>query len=167
MWQFLLARAKEPSSYAGIAMLLTAAGIHFSQLQFNAVVNLLVAAAGAIAVFVPESKAAKSVGILAVVTAAGLVLAACSAASRDLAVASAAAGDLVTAVAAACREEPAIESLATDLVGAPNATLTALEAYANAVCANPAGPQADPSTAVWIGQIQGAIKALAAARVQG
>ena len=54
---FLLARAKEPSSYAGLAMVLSAAGIHFSDLQFNAIVNLLIALAGAVAIFVPEEGA--------------------------------------------------------------------------------------------------------------
>lgn len=54
---FLVARAREPSSYAGLAMLLTAAGIHYSDAQVNAVVNLLMAAAGVVAVFIPEGKA--------------------------------------------------------------------------------------------------------------
>jgi len=166
MLQYLLARAKEPSSYAGLAMLLTAAGIHFSAAEFSAVVNVLVAIAGAVAVFVPESKAAKSVMVLMVIGATAMSLAACSAvtAAHDLKTASTIAGDIGTALAAACREEPAVEAAAQGIVGNASADATSLEGYANAVCANPAGPTVDASTAVWIGQIQGAIKSLAAAK---
>jgi hypothetical protein len=161
MWQFLLARAKEPSSYAGFAMVLTALGIHYSDAEFSTVVNVLVALAGAIAVFVPEGKAGTSVNLLLVTALLGAVLTACSAssASSGLAEASAVATDVEAAVGAACNEEPAAEVAATPIAG--SSVVKSLEAYANAVCANPSGPQVDASTAVWIGQIQGAIKSLA------
>jgi len=54
--QFLLARAKEPSSYAGLATLLTAAGIHYSTDLFNAAVAVAVAVAGLVAILLPEKK---------------------------------------------------------------------------------------------------------------
>jgi hypothetical protein len=57
MFQFILDRAKEPSTYAGLATLLTAAGIHYTSDVFNAAVALAVAVAGLIAVLLPEQKA--------------------------------------------------------------------------------------------------------------
>ncbi len=57
MLQFILDRAKEPSTYAGIATLLTAAGIHYTSDLFNAAVALAVAVAGLVAVLLPEQKA--------------------------------------------------------------------------------------------------------------
>src|SRR5690348_17293418 len=57
MLQFILDRAKEPSTYAGIATLLTAAGIHYSTDVFNAAVAVVVAVAGLVAVLLPEKKA--------------------------------------------------------------------------------------------------------------
>ncbi len=55
MLQFLLQRAKEPSSYAGIATLLTAAGISFPAELFNAGVAVSVAVAGLVAMLLPEN----------------------------------------------------------------------------------------------------------------
>ncbi len=57
MLQFILDRAKEPSTYAGLATLLTAAGIHYTSDLFNAAVALAVAVAGLVAVLLPEQKA--------------------------------------------------------------------------------------------------------------
>jgi len=57
MLQFILDRAKEPSTYAGVATLLTAAGIHYSSDIFNAAVAVAVAVAGLVAVLLPEKKA--------------------------------------------------------------------------------------------------------------
>jgi hypothetical protein len=57
MLQFILDRAKEPSTYAGLATLLTAAGIHYTTDIFNAAVALAVAVAGLVAVLLPEQKA--------------------------------------------------------------------------------------------------------------
>jgi hypothetical protein len=57
MLQFILDRAKEPSTYAGLATLLTAAGIHYTSDVFNAAVALAVAVAGLVAVLLPEQKA--------------------------------------------------------------------------------------------------------------
>lgn len=53
---FVLARAKEPSSYAGLAMLLAAGGVHVSTVDFDTIVNAAVALAGVVAIFVPEGK---------------------------------------------------------------------------------------------------------------
>jgi len=57
MLQFILDRAKEPSTYAGLATLLTAAGIHYTSDLFSAAVALAVAVAGLVAVLLPEQKA--------------------------------------------------------------------------------------------------------------
>jgi hypothetical protein len=57
MLQFILDRAKEPSTYAGVATLLTAAGIHYTTDIFNAAVAVAVAVAGLVAVLLPEKKA--------------------------------------------------------------------------------------------------------------
>ncbi len=54
MLRFILDRAKEPSTYAGIATLLTAAGVHYTTDMFNAAVALAVAVAGLVAVLLPE-----------------------------------------------------------------------------------------------------------------
>jgi hypothetical protein len=83
---FFLARAKEPSTYAGVAMILTAAGIHYSTAQLDAVVNLAIALAGAIAVLLPEGKIRPSGGLRAltpVILLGGLaaLASACSATS--------------------------------------------------------------------------------------
>ena len=54
---FLLARLKEPSSYAGAGALLAAAGIHVDQAVLQAVIQLLVSLAGLAAVLTPEKTA--------------------------------------------------------------------------------------------------------------
>ncbi len=51
---FLLARLKEPSSYAGLATLAAAAGLNLSGVQLDAVTTSVVALAGLAAVFLPE-----------------------------------------------------------------------------------------------------------------
>jgi hypothetical protein len=83
---FLLARAKEPSSYAGLAMILTAAGIHYSTAQLDAVVNLAIAMAGAIAVLLPEGKprtggSLHTMAPIFLLGALGALVSACSATS--------------------------------------------------------------------------------------
>jgi len=54
MLNFILARAKEPSTYAGLGLILAAAGLHFSSGQTNAIVQLLMALAGVVSMFIPE-----------------------------------------------------------------------------------------------------------------
>lgn len=54
MLKYILDRAREPSSYAGIATMLTSAGIGYSADAFNAVVAVAVAVAGLLAVLLPE-----------------------------------------------------------------------------------------------------------------
>ncbi len=56
MLAFVLARAKEPSTYAGLAAFAAAAGLHFSAAQLDAVTSLGIAVAGAVAVLAPEKK---------------------------------------------------------------------------------------------------------------
>ena len=52
---FLLARLKEPSTYAGIGALLAAAGIRADDAVVQAVVQALVSLAGLAAVLMPEN----------------------------------------------------------------------------------------------------------------
>ena len=54
--RFVLARLKEPSSYAGLGAVVAAIGLHLSATQLDSVISILVAAAGAAAVFLPEQK---------------------------------------------------------------------------------------------------------------
>ncbi len=54
MVKYLLDRAREPSSYAGIAALLSAAGISYNAELFNAAVSAAVAIAALVAVALPE-----------------------------------------------------------------------------------------------------------------
>lgn len=54
MLSYLLARAKEPSSYAGLASLLGMAGITIAPNEWQAIVGVLTAIAGLLAVVLPE-----------------------------------------------------------------------------------------------------------------
>jgi hypothetical protein len=53
LW-FIVARLKEPSTYAGLGAVLAAAGIHIDNSILNAAIQVLVSIAGLIAVLVPE-----------------------------------------------------------------------------------------------------------------
>jgi uncharacterized membrane protein len=55
---FLLARLKEPSTFAGLGALLAAAGIHANDAVVQAIVQALVSLAGLAAVLMPEKIAA-------------------------------------------------------------------------------------------------------------
>lgn len=55
---FIVARLREPSTYAGLGALLGAAGVHIDDTVLQAVVQLLVSIAGLIAVLVPEKRSA-------------------------------------------------------------------------------------------------------------
>ena len=57
MIAFVLARLREPSSYAGLGALLAAAGIRADDAVVQATIQVLVAAAGLIAVLMPEKSA--------------------------------------------------------------------------------------------------------------
>jgi hypothetical protein len=54
MLNYLLARAKEPSSYAGLATLLGIAGISVAPAEWQAIVGVLTALASLLAVILPE-----------------------------------------------------------------------------------------------------------------
>ena len=54
MIKYLVDRAREPSSYAGVAALLSASGISYSADLFNAAVAAAVALAGVISILLPE-----------------------------------------------------------------------------------------------------------------
>ena len=54
---YLLARLKEPSSYAGIGALVAALGLHVPDATLSAVLQLLIAALGLLAVLFPEKGA--------------------------------------------------------------------------------------------------------------
>jgi hypothetical protein len=51
---FLVARLKEPSTYAGLGAILAAAGLHPSAAVLGCAVNAAVALAGLAAVLIPE-----------------------------------------------------------------------------------------------------------------
>jgi hypothetical protein len=51
---FILARLREPSTYAGLGALLAAAGIHLPDATLNAAISAAVALAGFAAVLIPE-----------------------------------------------------------------------------------------------------------------
>lgn len=55
MLSYLLARLKEPSTYAGLGGLLAIAGVAISPEKLNAIIGLAVAAASAAAVFLPDA----------------------------------------------------------------------------------------------------------------
>ena len=54
MLQGLLARLKEPSSYAGLSVLLGLFGVHLAPEKFTAIIGIATAVAGALAIFLPE-----------------------------------------------------------------------------------------------------------------
>jgi hypothetical protein len=54
---YLLARLKEPSTYAGVGGLLAAAGIHVNAPILQAAIQALVSIAGLLAMLVPEKSA--------------------------------------------------------------------------------------------------------------
>ena len=54
MLGYFLARAKEPSSYAGLAILLGMAGVSIAPAEWQAIVGVLTAIASLIAVVLPE-----------------------------------------------------------------------------------------------------------------
>ncbi|MGH6982430.1 MAG: hypothetical protein ACREFC_14610 [Stellaceae bacterium] len=54
MLDYLLARAKEPSSYAGLASLLSAAGIAVAPAEWQAIVGVLTSGAALLAIVLPE-----------------------------------------------------------------------------------------------------------------
>ncbi len=53
LW-FIVARLKEPSTYAGLGAVLAAAGIHIDNSILDATIQVMVSIAGLIAVLVPE-----------------------------------------------------------------------------------------------------------------
>lgn len=50
-------RLSEPSTWAGLGVILSVAGVHIAPEQWQAVVALVTAVAGAVAVFAPEKNA--------------------------------------------------------------------------------------------------------------
>lgn len=56
MLAYLLARAKEPSTYAGLATILGLIGIKVAPDQFAALVAVATSVAAAVAVFLPDIK---------------------------------------------------------------------------------------------------------------
>jgi len=54
MLSYILARAKEPSSYAGLATLLGIAGVSVAPNEWQAIVGVFTAAASLLAIVLPE-----------------------------------------------------------------------------------------------------------------
>jgi hypothetical protein len=50
----ILSRLKEPSTYAGLSVLLGLAGVHLAPEQASAIISAATAAAGLASVFIPE-----------------------------------------------------------------------------------------------------------------
>jgi hypothetical protein len=181
---FLAARLKEPSSYAGIGMLLAAAGAKPNDMTLQAIVQLCAAIAGLVAVLVPEhNSATKGSGgtsglppaAIALLIVAALGLGACQAAGAGVAIAggaiSAAASidRLVSTadatIADACAEYSNAKAAASAALAAglvppvAVAKLSAIEGFGDAACANP--PRGDAvSTAIWLGELAGEVTTL-------
>lgn len=51
---YLIGRLKEPSTYAGLAALLGLVGVKLAPESMSAIIQVLTAIAGAVAVFVPD-----------------------------------------------------------------------------------------------------------------
>ena len=51
---FLLARLREPSTYAGVGALLAASGVHVDSAVLSAAIQVLISAAGLAAILIPE-----------------------------------------------------------------------------------------------------------------
>jgi hypothetical protein len=175
---FLVARLKEPSSYAGIGMLLAALGVKPSDTMLDAVVQLCVAAAGLIAVMMPEQGQTETrnpgatsrlpPAAVALLIAASLGLGACQAAGGVVSAVTGANQLISTAgavVGTACAEYSHGKAAAAAIVdrgliaSATVAKLSSIESFGDAACANP--PQGDPvSTAVWLGELVGEVRTL-------
>lgn len=69
LFDTILARAEEPSTYAGVATILAMTGVHIADPVFQAIVHTLTAIAGLVAV-VKADKASKTVAAPAVSTPA-------------------------------------------------------------------------------------------------
>lgn len=54
--KFLIARLREPSTYAGLGTLAGLVGYALTAEQINAIIAFLVSAGGLIAIFLPEQK---------------------------------------------------------------------------------------------------------------
>lgn len=54
MLKGILDRLKEPSTYAGIGMLLGLVGVNFAPVELNAIIGVLTAIAAALAIFLRE-----------------------------------------------------------------------------------------------------------------
>jgi hypothetical protein len=52
--EFIVARLREPSTYAGLGALLAAAGIHVNDLVVQALIQVLISVAGLVAMMMPE-----------------------------------------------------------------------------------------------------------------
>ena len=139
--RFLLARAKEPSSYAGLAALLTAAGVPYSTDAFNAAVAVAIAVAGLIAILVPETKT--TVKSLVPLLMATVMLAAC-AAPQPAAKTEAAPTDPLAAVA----QFTVADLQAADAIAQANNDALGHACYPALVQLIQSLPQASPSTTV-------------------
>lgn len=53
---YIIARLKEPSTWRGLILMITSAGVTFSPDQINALVAVGLCAAGAVGAFVPDNK---------------------------------------------------------------------------------------------------------------
>lgn len=54
MLQKILARLKEPSTYAGLGVILNLVGVKFAPEEMTAIIGVVTAIAAALAIFLPE-----------------------------------------------------------------------------------------------------------------
>lgn len=59
MAKYLLNRLKEPSTWRGLALIGTVAGINLNPEQINTIVSFGLSLSGLIGVFIPDAKASK------------------------------------------------------------------------------------------------------------
>jgi hypothetical protein len=149
---YLLARFSEPSSYAGLSAALALLGLHLPDPALAAMVQLLAAGCGLVALLLKERGL---IAAIMLVFALAPILSAC--------------GGLVaadTTIATACSEYTKAKAAADIVTGTGllpatvTGKVTSIESFGDAACANP--PAGDPlSTAIWLGQLAGQIGTLA------
>jgi len=169
---YLLARFSEPSSYAGLGAVIALVGLHLSDTELGALVQLLAAGCALAALLLKErGTGAALLLLISVVPALGacgaLVPAgsAIGAVSGGIAIANQVSAAVDPVIATACGEYKKGEGAADAVIatGLVPATVTgkvkSIESFGDAACANP--PSGDAlSTAIWLGQLAGQVTTL-------
>ena len=169
---YLLARFSEPSSYAGLGAIAAVVGIHLSDTDFGALVQLLAAGCALAALLLKERGTLAALLLLIAVAPA---LGACGplagagsaigAVSGGIAIANQVSAAVDPVIATACSEYTKGRAAANAVVGtglvpaSVTAKVSSIESFGDAACANP--PAGDAlSTAIWLGQLAGQVTTL-------